>query len=177
MMSLHDRYNRGGGRLENLDRYLTHLGNRVGNAWYDHTGVSRHILTQGLYLAAIWAALQDLAITRDHMMIVIAGLAFFGLRGFTQSRGSLVEQIQVEALGLPRWTFAFLRVMLLTLGCLALARATGGLAVALQTQTPIPFEAVDGFLRGIALVALQAGEYIRRTNPPTFFSNGHGRGI
>ena len=30
-MSLSDRYNRGDGRLELLDRYLTDLGNRAGN--------------------------------------------------------------------------------------------------------------------------------------------------
>jgi hypothetical protein len=176
-MSLHDRYNRGGGRLENLDRYLTHLGNRAGNAWHDRTGVSRHVLTQGLTLFAIWAALQNFMISRNLLMVVIAGLAFLGLRGMTQSRGGLVEQIQVEALGLPRWTFALLRLMLLTVGSLALARATGGLALALQTGTPVPFEACEALLKGAALVSLQAGDYIRRTNPPTASSNGHGVGV
>ena len=56
----------------------------------------------------------------------------------------------------------------------ALARATGGLALALQTGTPVPFEACEALLKGMALVSLQAGDYIRRTNPPTASSNGHG---
>jgi hypothetical protein len=135
------------------------------------------VLTQSLYLFAVWAALQNMVMTRDHMMIVIVGLAFFGLRGTTQSRGGLVEQMQVEVLRLPRWTFAFLRLLLLSAGCLTLARVTGEAAVALQSQTPIPLEASVDFLRGVALVALQAGEYIRRTNPPTISSNGHGMKI
>src|SRR5687768_8476541 len=105
-MSLHDRYNRGGGRLENLDRYLTHLGNRAGNAWLHRTGASRHVLTQGLYLFSAWAALHHLFLFREPIMVIIVGLAIFGMMGITQSRGGLVEQIQVEALGLPRWTFA-----------------------------------------------------------------------
>jgi hypothetical protein len=176
-MSLSDRYNRGGGRLDNLDRYLTHLGNRIGNAWLDRTGVGRHVLTQGLYLFAIWAALQNLVMFRDHVMVIIVGLAFFGLRGITQSRGGLVEQIQVEALGLPRWAFALARVTILVAGSLALADAAGMVAVAVQTRTGIPFDAVDACLRGSALVALQASEYIRRTNPPTISPNGRGMGI
>lgn len=176
-MSLHDRYNRGGGRLENLDRYLTDLGNRAGNAWHDRTGAGRHVLTQGLYLFSAWAALHHILLVRDPIMVVIVGLAMFGMMGFTTSRGGLVEQIQVEALGLPRWTFAVLRLMILTVGLFSLATAFGVLGVSLQTPGPIPFAVVEGLLNGGALVALQAGEYIRRTNPPTISSNGRGLGI
>src|SRR5688572_23598608 len=112
-MSLNDRYNHGGGRIQNLDRYLTHLGDRAGNAWHSRTGASRHTLPQGLYLFAVWACLQDLMLTGDFFMLAFAGQALLGLLGVTQSRGGLVEQIQVEALRLPKSTFAMLRVFIL----------------------------------------------------------------
>ena len=176
-MRLHDRYNRGGGRLDNLDRYLTHLGNRAGNFWLDRTGLGRHVLTRSLYLFAAWAALQHLVLVRDPIMLVLVGLARMGLLGIGQSRGGLVEQIQVEAMGLPKSTFAFLRIFLLFIGGFSLATAFGVLGVALQHQAAIPFTAVTELLNGCALVALQAGDYIRRTNPPTISSNGRGMGI
>ena len=175
-MSLHDRYNRGGGRLDNLDRYLTHLGNRAGNAWLDHTGVGRDVLTRGLCFFALWAALQNVVLSRDPIMILVAGLALLSLRGLTSSRGGLVEQIQVEALGLPKSTFAFLRIFILFIGCFSLATALGEVGVALQLRAAIPFSAAQSLMSGCALVALQASDYIRRTNPPTI-SHGRGTGI
>ena len=175
-MSLHDRYNRGGGRLDNLDRYLTHLGNRAGNLWLDRTGLGRHVLTRSLYLFAVWAALQHVAIVREPMMLMPVGLALMGLFGVGQSRGGLVEQIQVEALGLPKSTFAFLRVFLLFVGGFGLATGLGLLGAALQDGTAVPLAAVTELLGGGAFVALQAGDYIRRTNPPTI-SNGRGLGV
>ena len=44
-MELSNRYNRGDGRLELLDRHLTRLGDRAGTWWADRTGTSRALLT------------------------------------------------------------------------------------------------------------------------------------
>ncbi len=172
-MSLNDRYNRGAGsgRLENLDSYLTQLGDRAGNAWLDHGGGSRTILTQGLYLFSIWAGLQNVALFHDPMVLSLVALAMLGLMGIGQSRGNVVEQMQIEVLGLPRRTFVVLRLSLLAIGLLSLATAAGDLLVSLQTGTAIPVPAVDSWLMGLALTALQVSEYIRRTNP-SFPSKG-----
>ncbi len=171
-MSLNDRYNRGGsGRLENLDSYLTQLGDRAGNAWLDGTGLDRSMLTRGLYLFSAWAGLQHVAVFHDPDMLIVVGLALLNLAGMTQSRGGLVEQIQVEALGLPRGTFAFLRIWLLVLGALSLATAAGYFMESLTMGTGLPMAALRALLFGCALVALQLSEYIRRTNP-TFPSSG-----
>lgn len=173
-MTLSDRYNRGGdGRLELLDRYLTYLGDRVGNYWLDHTGASRSILTQSLYLFAAWAALQHLVVSHDPTMLVIAGVSLLALGGRTRSRGGLSEQIQVEALGLPRTTFVILRVWLLAVGLLCLAIAAGELAVTLQAGIPLPMDAAKSLLVGCALTSLQASDYISRTNP--VWPSGGGR--
>jgi hypothetical protein len=165
-LSLHDRYNRGGdGRLELLDRYFTYLGDRTGNTWYDRTGASRTVLTRSLYLFALWASMQHIAISRDPAMLVIAGVALMSLFGKLQSRGGLVEQIQVEAMGLPKRTFVMLRVWLLFIGLFSLAMAIGDLAVSLQSGIPLTINSAESWLMGCALTALQSSEYISRTNP------------
>ena len=165
-MSLNDRYDRGGaGRLENLDRYLTELGNRFGNYWWDRTGVDRSTLTHGLYLFAAWAGLQHTALFYDPMMLVWVGVALFGLMGIGQTRGTVVEQMQIELLGLPKQTFAFLRLFVLSIGLLSLATAAGELLLSLQTRTAIPMEATSSLLTGLAMTGLQVSDYIRRTNP------------
>ncbi|MFL5761818.1 MAG: hypothetical protein ACJ789_19135 [Thermomicrobiales bacterium] len=165
-MSLRDRYNRGGdGRLELLDSYLTYLGDRTGNSWRDRTGASRTDLTRCLYLFAAWAALQHVVISHDPSMLVIAGVALLSIFGVLKSRGGVVEQIQVEALGLPRRTFVILRVWLLVLGLFSLAMALGDLAVTLQSGAPLTLQAGQSWLLGLSLTALQTSDYISRTNP------------
>jgi hypothetical protein len=172
-VSLNDRYNRGGsGRLELLDQYLTHLGDRTGNSWRDRTGASRTDLTRALYMFAAWAAVQHMAISHDPMMLIIAGIALFSLFGVLRTRGGVVEQIQVEALGLPKRTFVILRVWLLVIGLLALATAIGDLAVTLQSGAPLTIQAAESWLLGCSLTALQTSDYISRTNP-IFPSGGH----
>jgi hypothetical protein len=167
-MSLGDRYSRGGdGRLELLDRYWTNLGDRFGNYWRDRTGVSRHTLTQSLYLFAAWSSMQYVALTRDPAMLGIVALSVLALMGLTRSRGGLVEQIQLEALRLPRRTFVILRVWLLSLGMLSLTMAISDLWLTLQSGTPLPPEAGQSLLLGLALTALQSADYISRTNPST----------
>jgi hypothetical protein len=165
-MSLNDRYNPGGnGRLEKLDQYFTYLGDRTGNSWRDRTGASRNDLTRSLYLFAAWAALQHLVISHDPMMILLAGIAMMSMAGVFRSRGGLVEQIQVEALGLPRRTFVILRVWLLVIGLFSLAMAIGDLAVTLQSGAPLTIQSAESWLLGCSLTALQTSDYISRTNP------------
>lgn len=165
-MSLNDRYNRGGdGRLDLLDRYLTHLGDRAGTYWLDHTGESRTVLTRSLYVFAAWAALQELVLARDPTMVIIVGVALLSLRMGSWSRGGVVEKIQLEALGLPRRTFIILRLWLLGLGLLSLAIAAGDLAVTLLFGAPLQMDAPESLLLGCALAALQISDYISRTNP------------
>jgi hypothetical protein len=165
-LSLHDRYNRGGdGRLELLDKYLTHLGDRTGESWRDRTGASRSVLTRSLYIFAAWAALQHVMLSHDPVMLIIAGVAMASLFGMLKSRGGLFEEIQTEALGLPRRTFVILRVWLLIIGLFSLAMAIGDLAVTLQSGVPLTIDSAESWLMGCALTALQSSDYISRTNP------------
>ncbi|HET8524024.1 MAG TPA: hypothetical protein VFL82_12370 [Thermomicrobiales bacterium] len=168
-MSLHDQYNRtigpDEGRLVLLDRYLTYLGDRAGNYWRDHTGISRALLTQGLYVFAAWAAMQHLMIVHDPTMLVIVGISLLALVGIKPARGTVVEQMQIEALGLPRRTFVLLRLWLLSLGLLSLAIALGDFAASIQSGTPMPPNTIQSWLLGCALTAWQVSDYISRTNP------------
>jgi hypothetical protein len=165
-LSLNDRYNRGGaGRLELLDRYLTHLGDRAGNYWFVRTGASRGALTQGLYLFAAWAAMEHVVVAGDPTMLFVVVMSLLALMGLTRSRGGLVEQMQLEVLGLPRRTFIILRIWLLFLGLLSLAMALGDLNVALLTGVAPTMETNKSLLLGCALTGLQIGDYISRTNP------------
>ena len=105
-------------------------------------------------------------------MAVVAGLALLGWLGLMPSRGGLVEQIQVEAMRLPKNTFVLLRLWLFGLGLLRLSMAVAYVANAIQTCTTLPIEAVEQLLTGYALTALQTSDYIRRTNPTTPSNGG-----
>jgi hypothetical protein len=173
-VSLVDRYNRGDGRLQALDRYLTHLGDRVGNAWWARTGISRSTFTQGLYVFSAWAATQHFALTHDPIVTVIILVAVLNWQGIGQSRGGLIEQIQSEAAGLPKNALAALRLVILGVGGLQLATASGDVLGTLGGGTLVTIRTLEAFLIGSALIALQGGDYIRRTNPFTP-SGGHRR--
>ena len=166
-MSLGDRYNRGEGRLAAIDRYLTHLGDRAARSWFDRTGTSATVLTQGLYVVAAWASVQHLTLFRDPIVVVFASYALFALLGLTQSRGGLVEQIQAEAAGLPKWWFALCRLIVLGMGLFQLAVASGLVLEAVVVRSPGSLGATDALLLGCAMTALQAGDYIGRANPFT----------
>lgn len=172
-MSLSDRYNRGDGRLQSLDRYLTHVGDRVGNAWWARTGINRAIFTQGLYVFSAWAATQHYALSHDPIVTVIILVAVLSWRGVGQSRGGLVEQIQAEAAGLPKNALVALRLIILGTGSLQLATATGEILATLAGATLVTTQTLESLLLGASLVALQASDYIRRTNPFTPSSGGH----
>lgn len=168
-MSLADRYNRGDGRLELLDRYLTSLGDRAGESWRDRSGASRAALTQGLCIYSAWAATQEFALTHNVVTIAIIVAAVLTWRaqfmGVGVSRGGLIEQIQSEAAGLPKNALAAMRMMILAGGMLQIALAAGDLLSAFAGGMLLVRDLFDCFLLGSALVALQASDYISRTNP------------
>lgn len=173
-MSLSDRYNRGDGRIQKLDRYLTDVGNRAGNLWLDSTGWSRTTLTKGLYIVSALAATQHGVLFKEPAVFIFAGAALMSFVGVGQSRGGLVEQIQAEAAGLPKNAIALMRLQVLMIGVWQLAIAGGGFLAALGANVSITTDIVKPLLLGLALAALQAGDYIRRTNPIT--PSGGGRG-
>lgn len=172
-MSLSDRYNRGDGRLQSIDRYLTTVGDRIGNAWWTRTGISRSTFTQALYVFSAWAATQQFALTHDPIVTVIILAAVLSWQGIGQSRGGLVEQIQSEAAGLPKNTLVALRLVILAAGGLQLATASGDVLGTLFGGAFVTAQTLEALLLGSALVALQASDYIRRTNPFTPSSGGH----
>jgi hypothetical protein len=173
-MSLFDRYNRGDGKIQKLDRYLTHLGNRAGNLWWSWTGWSRTSLTQGLYVVSAVAATQHMIIFGEPILLLIAAAAVISFLGAGQSRGGLIEQIQAEAAGLPKNAVALMRLEVLILGLWHLAIAAGGFAALLTAPGSILELLIKPLLLGLALTALQASDYIRRTNPATPSRGGHG---
>lgn len=167
-MSLSDRYNRGDGRIQQFDRYMTELGNVVGNWWSDLTGWSRRSLTQGLYIASALAAAQHGVIFQDpfvYMIGAVSVLSFIGLAG--QSRGGVVEQLQAEAAGLPKNSLAALRLLMLFLGILSLADVAVGVVASAFDPSQLSGFMIDSLLIGIAFTTLQASDYICRTNPTT----------
>jgi hypothetical protein len=174
-VSLSDRYNRGDGRIQQFDRYLTEIGNTAGNWWSDTTGWSRRTLTQGLYVAAALAAAQHGITFKDPFLYLIASaaiLSFLGMAG--QSRGGVVEQIQAEAAGLPKNSIAVMRLLVLFIGLDHLAMAAGGVTSLFFAYVPST-AILDPLLIGIAFTALQASDYIVRTNPATPGKGGRGK--
>lgn len=175
-MSLSDRYNRGDGRIQKLDRYLTEVGDRAGNLWYDSTGWSRATLTKGLYIVSALAAAEHGVLFKDptvYVFVVFALLSMLGI-GVGQSRGGLVEQIQSEVAGLPKNAMAIMRLQVFMIGVWQLAIAAGGFIAAFGSGVSIITDIVQPLLLGLALAALQASDYIRRTNPSSPGPRGPG---
>jgi hypothetical protein len=174
-MSLHDRYNRGDGRIQKLDRYLTHIGDRAGAVWWSWTGWSRRSLTQGLYVLSAAAAIEHMIVFDDPILVLVAAVALLNFIGAGQSRGGLVEQIQAEAAGLPRNALALMRLLVLILGLWHLAIAAGGFFALLTEAGSVLDLLIKPLLLGLALTAFQASDYIRRTNPATPSGGNRGR--
>jgi hypothetical protein len=175
-MSLSDRYNRGEGRIQSFDKYLTDLGNRVGNLWSDQTGVSRRSLTQGLYVLSALAATQHFAVAHDPTVLLFAGIALLAYMGAMPALGGVLEQIQAEAAGLPKNSLAIMRLFVFWVGALLLTSAVARMFGDLLGSAPLDTQFALDLLMGVSLVSLQASEYIRRTNPATPSGGGHGSG-
>lgn len=176
-MSLSDRYNRGDGRIQSFDKFLTELGNRVGNCWADQTGISRRSLTQGLYVLSALAATQHFAFSHDFMVLLFAAVALLSYMGAMPALGGVVEQIQAEAAGLPRNTLAFMRLFIFWMGAFLLTSVTVRAIADLIGSEPLDAQFALDLLMGVALVSLQASDYIRRTNPSIPSSGGRGGGL
>lgn len=176
-MSLSDRYNRGGGRIQSLDQYLTHLGNRIGNVWFNQTGIHRKSLTQGLYVLSAIAATQHFSLSKDPFSLMFVVVALLSYLGATPALGGLVEQIQAEAAGLPKNFIALMRLEVICVGLFLLFTAIGELAAHLFAGAPLTSGVAHNLLLGCALTALQGSDYIRRTNPATPSSGGRGGGL
>jgi hypothetical protein len=175
-MSLSDRYNRGDGRIQQMDKYLTELGDRLGNQWLDYTGLSRDRLTRGLYMISMIASLQHYMVNHDPQVLLFTVIALLFYTGGGQSKGGLTEQIQSEVAGLPRNTLAFLRLEIIGLGTFLLVIGLCEVLSTVIAPDPQPLHSGGKLLLGLTLFTLQLGEYIRRTNPPTRSGGGTGHG-
>ena len=166
-MSLSDRYNRGDGRIQSFDKYLTEIGDDLGEFWWRSTGIHRSVLTQGLYVVSAWAGAQHFMVTRDPGMLLITCVALLSYMGMGHSKGGLVEQLQAEATGLPKNSLAFLRLFILAVGVLNLASAACAFAASFGSEPVTSGDVAVPLLIGLSLTALQLSDYIRRTNPVT----------
>jgi hypothetical protein len=164
-MSLNDRYHRDEGRIQRMDRRFTEIGDRFGNYWTETTGITRSTLTRSLYFVSIVAAVQHYLLYHEFPVLLLCLFAVLSMNAGTISRGGIVEQIQSEAAGLPRNTVAFFRLMILLIGVFNLMGASTRL-IAMEFSPDVVAAGVGSdLLVGIAMVALQFSEYIRRTNP------------
>jgi hypothetical protein len=174
-VSLKDRYNRGDGRIQSFDKYLTDIGDDLGEFWWRITGVHRSVLTQGLYVVSAWAGVQHFMVTRDATMLLITCVALLSFMGIGQSKGGLVEQLQAEATGLPKNSIAFMRLLIIGIGVFSLITAACTLTASFTGELITTRAVAEPMLVGLALTALQLSDYIRRTNPATPGKGGRGK--
>ena len=168
-MSLKDDLNRPGdggalGPIERLDLALARLAEAWAERWQARTAQGRPGLIRDLYLLALAGAVAYVALHGSALFLGVAALACVGsVPG--QWRGALVEQIQLEAAGLPRQMMAWLNVGLLGLGLAGFL--AGGLFLLLDVALSGVVVEVNlrGVLGGAALVALKVGDYLSRADP------------
>ena len=167
-MALKKEFNRGdGGRdadpVVRLDAALTVVADRWAEGWQARGGRSRQELTLGLYAIATGASGAYVLLTGEWLFLGLGVLAYAGgARG--KQRGALIDEIQLEAVGLPRHTLKYLSVFLLGLGLFGLL---SGLALVVVDLLLLgtPVAALPGPVGGLAITALKVADYIARTNP------------
>lgn len=141
------------------------MGDKAGDIWLNRTGVDRSILTFSLFLLAAGIGFQKVVLFHDLADTFIILLALMGMLGLSRSRGGIVEQLQIEAVGLPKNSLVFIRLMLLFSGLMGLSSGLRYVATSIQSGTPIPPAGIESLLTGIMLHFLLSAEYIQRTNP------------
>jgi hypothetical protein len=125
-------------------------------------------------LAAI-AATEHYLVSREAMSLAFAAVAFLSYLGAVPALGGLIEQIQAEAAGLPKNALAIMRLQILGVGVFLLATAGGHLLADLSGVAPLGMDFLRVLLLGLSFTALQASDYIRRTNPASPSGGGRGR--
>lgn len=154
----------GGNPILRLDALLTVVADRAATRWQARTPFSRQGLTLGLYIVAALLGVGYVLLSREYLFLGVALLAYMGsLPG--RQRGSLVEEIQLEATGLPRHTLKYLAVGVLAIGIFGVAASLPALALA-PIVGALSLGEIAGILGGGSLVVLKTADYIARTNPP-----------
>lgn len=167
-MSLSDRLNRNGddselSPIERIDAGLTRRADGWGEYWRTRTGRERQSLTLGLYAAATLGGLAYVVLTGQFLFLGIAILAYAGSAPGKQ-RGSLIEEMQLEAAGLPRRTLKYLSVFMLGLGLFGVLTSLPFVALGLGGAGSAIAE-LPGLIGGAAITSLKVADYITRTNP------------
>lgn len=167
-MALNDRLNRRGDGgdltpIDYIDAQLTREADDFANRCQARTRIRRQSLTLGIYVIATVAAFSYALLTRQFFFLAIGVLAYVGSMPGKQ-RGSLVEEIQLEAAGLPPQTFKYVNVFVLGVGLFGIFTSIP-LFLSVLVYGGGLILAVDGFVGGIALTALKIADYIQRTNP------------
>jgi len=167
-MALNDRLNRNGDGsdltpVELIDAKLTQLADRWANDWQARTRQSRQSLTFDLYILATVAALIYVFLTHEFLFLGVAVLAYAGSAP-GKRRGGLIDEIQLEAAGLPRRTLKYLGVFILGLGLYGLLSSAMMIPIYLLHGDAI-LPCLPGLVGGLALTALKVADYVARTNP------------
>lgn len=167
-MSLRNQFNRGGTGgaqhpVEVLDLAFTREADNWAERFAARTSLARGAITTVFYLVAAVASFVYALRTAQPLFLGIAVLAYAGTMPGKQ-RGSLVEEIQLEAAGLPRHTMRYLNVFMLGLGLFGIFSSVVVFAFGLAVPAAFSF-GFNSLAGGLAITALKIGDYITRTNP------------
>lgn len=149
--------------VERIDAALTQLADEWAERWQARTPFSRQGLTLALYAAATLGGLGYVALTGAFLFLGIALLAYAGSAP-GKGRGSLVEEIQLEAAGLPRRTLKYLSVFMLGLGFFGILSGLPFVLAGLLGYGT-PGAELPSVVGGLAITTLKVADYIARTNP------------
>lgn len=149
--------------VEVIDSALTREADNWAERFAARTSLARGAITTAIYLFAALASLIYAVRTGQLLFLGVAVLAYAGSVPGKQ-RGSLVEEIQLEAAGLPRHTMYYLNVFMVGLGLFGIFSSVVVLAFGLAVPAALSF-GFNSLAGGVAITALKIGDYIARTNP------------
>jgi hypothetical protein len=99
-----------------------------------------------------------------YLLVAFAILQSF-MRRVGAPVGGLLEEIQYEAAGLPRWTPSAVNVLILFSGLFGLSTVAGSILASALSGIAPTVAILDPLLSGVAFAGWKIGEYIARTNP------------
>ena len=146
-----------------IDAALTRWADRWADRWQARRGQSRRGLTFDLYVIATVAAGGYVTLTGEWLFLGIGVLAYAsGARG--KQQGGLIDEMQLEAAGMPRHLLKYLGVFLLGLGLFG--ASSGFLLVLLDALIfGTVMMGLPSLIGGVAITALKVADYVARTNP------------
>ncbi|MBI5398892.1 hypothetical protein HZB03_05500 [Candidatus Woesearchaeota archaeon] len=166
-MSLDDRFNPNDGSvIDTLDSALFEFNKKIATKWQDKTYRSKADLERVLYFGS--AATLGGYMTNTMSFIMAIPAASMALRGAVETlrpKSAKHEEIQTEAIGLPRKTWKYLNVICYGLGVVQTLVGVGHLvAGAVSGNNQLYVNSISHLTLGLGILGWVSADYMAKSD-------------